>query len=78
MSCGGTLQRACTFSLLAYVARDELRALDGQKRQPALCGDGLGEQGLARARRAVEQHSRALPQPRAEEVRLLQRQLDRL
>jgi hypothetical protein len=78
VSCGGALQRACTVSRLAHVARDELRALDGQERQPALCGHCFGEQRLARAGWAVEQHSRALSQPCAEEVRLLQRQLDRL
>ena len=42
---------------VAEVLLDELRARDTQKGRRGLVGDGLGEERLARARRAVQQHA---------------------
>ena len=43
---------------------------DREEAQAALSRDRLGQEGLARAGRAVQEHARALAQPRREEVRL--------
>src|SRR4051812_38714827 len=48
---------------------DEVRARDREERHARLAGDRAGEQGLAGARRPVEQH--ALRDPRAERLELL-------
>ena len=53
----------------AHEHLDEVRAGDREERHARLAGDGAGEQGLAGARRPVEQH--ALGDARAERLELL-------
>ncbi len=53
----------------AHEHLDEVRAGDGEERHAGLAGHGARQQGLARARRAVEQH--ALRYSRAEGLELL-------
>lgn len=53
---------------LSHVHVDELRPLDRQKICTALRGHRLGQQRLAAARRAVQQHARPPPQAAGEEL----------
>ena len=87
--------RAVLLGLLEHVAHtggadadehlDEVRTGDGEERHPGLTGDGAGQQGLAGAGRAVEQHAlgdlgaeRLIPRRVLQEVLDLVELLDRL
>ena len=64
---------------LSVVLRDDLRALDADEVGASLVGHRLGDEGLARSRRAVEQHPfRRGDREPVEQLRMLQRQFDHL
>ena len=64
---------------LAVELVDDLRPVDGEEAGLRLVGDGAGQQGLAAARRTVEQHALGRVDPQAiEDFRVFQRQLDDL
>ena len=44
-------------SAYSYKHFDKVRSADTEKRNARFAGDGLGEQGLARARRSDDQHT---------------------
>jgi len=64
---------------LAVARTHDLGAVDDEELRVALVGDGLGEAGLAGARRAVEQHALGRLHPEADEqLGVTQRQFDHL